>query len=88
MNDIQLFCNKYGALLAQGTIDSIVMTGIATLIASVIGLILGVLLVVCAPGGLKSNRVVYTVVGWIVTVSYTHLRALSLIHISEPTRLL
>ena len=68
MNDIQLFCNKYGALLAQGTIDSIVMTGVATLIASIIGLILGVLLVVCAPGGLKSNRIVYTVVGWIVNL--------------------
>ena len=68
MNEIQLFCNKYGALLAQGTIDSIVMTGIATLIAGIIGLVLGVILVICAPGGLKSNRVVYTSVGWIVNL--------------------
>ena len=68
MNEIQLFCNKYGALLAQGTIDSIVMTGIATLIAGIIGLVLGVILVICAPGGLKSNRVVYTIVGWIVNL--------------------
>ena len=43
------FFDRYGALLAQGTVDTLVMTLVSTLFAYVIGIPLGVALVVTAP---------------------------------------
>ena len=62
------FFDRYGALLAQGTVDTLVMTLVSTLFAYVIGIPLGVALVVTAPGGLRPNRVVNAVLGWIVNI--------------------
>ncbi|MBQ3106941.1 MAG: ABC transporter permease [Eggerthellaceae bacterium] len=62
------FFDQYGALLAQGTWDTVVMTLAATLFAYVLGVPLGVLLTVTAPNGLKPNRAVNTVLGWIVNM--------------------
>ena len=52
----------------QGTIDTLVMTCVATILAYVIGIPLGILLVVTSPNGLRPNRVVSTIVGWIVNI--------------------
>ncbi|NPD31133.1 ABC transporter permease [Eggerthellaceae bacterium zg-1084] len=68
MEPIQEFFDKYGQLLAQGTVESLVMTGVATLLAYAIGLVAGAVLVVTAPGGLRENRVVYGALGWVVNV--------------------
>ena len=62
------FFDRYGALLAQGTVDTLVMTLVSTLFAYVIGIPLGVALGVTAPGGLRPNRVVSAVLGWIVNI--------------------
>lgn len=60
------FFAEYGVMLLQGTWDSIVMTGISTLLAYVLGIPLGVLVVLTAQGGLHPHRALNTVLGWII----------------------
>ena len=66
--DLSAFIDKYGALLAQGTVDTTVMVFASTLGAYVIGIVLGTLLTVVAPDGLRPNRVAYSVIGWLVNM--------------------
>ena len=68
MFDFSAFFAQYGNLFLQGTIDTLVMTCVATILAYVIGIPLGILLVVTSPNGLRPNRIVSTVVGWIVNI--------------------
>lgn len=68
MEFISAFFDQYGSLLAQGTWDTIVMTTAATLFAYVLGVPLGVLLTVTAPNGIKPNKALNTVLGWIVNI--------------------
>ena len=68
MFDFSAFFAQYGDLFLQGTIDTLVMTCVATILAYVIGIPLGILLVVTSPNGLRPNRVVSTIVGWIVNI--------------------
>ena len=56
------------SMLAENTWISIYMTGISTLIAYAIGLPLGVILVVLAPGGLRPNKGAYKVLDFIVNI--------------------
>ncbi len=67
--DLSAFLAKYGELLAQGTVDTIVMTLASTLGAYVIGIILGTLLTVLSPTGLRPNRVAYAIIGWFVNMA-------------------
>ena len=62
------FFAKYGAVLAQGTADTLIMTLLSCLLAYVIGLPLGIWFSVTAPGGLRPNRGVNTVLGWIINI--------------------
>lgn len=66
--DFSAFFDKYGAMLAQGTVDTIVMTLIATVAAYVLGVPIGILLTTTAPNGLHPNRPLNTVLGWIVNI--------------------
>lgn len=68
MFDYSAFFAQYGNLFLQGTIDTLTMTCVATLLAYVIGIPLGILLVVTGPNGLHPNRILSTVVGWIVNI--------------------
>ena len=68
MDYVSNFISQYGALFAQGTVDTLVMTLASTLFAYVIGVPLGVLLVITAKDGLKPQRALNTVLGWIVNV--------------------
>ena len=68
MDYISNFISQYGALFAQGTVDTLVMTLASTLFAYVIGVPLGVLLVITAKDGLKPQRALNTVLGWIVNI--------------------
>lgn len=62
------FLDQYGNLLAQGTVDTLVMVFATTFFAYVLGIVLGVAFVICRPDGLKPNRVVSVVLGWIVNM--------------------
>ena len=62
------FWTKYGPLLLDGTIDTLVMTGISTVFAYLLGLPLGVALILTQPHGIRPNKTVNQVLGWIVNV--------------------
>ena len=68
MEAITSFVDQYGALTAQGTWDTVVMTVLSTAFAYVIGIPLGVLLILTAPGGLHPHRVFNSVLGWLVNI--------------------
>ena len=63
------FLQQYGALLAQGTLDTITMTLLSTLFAYVLGIPLGVLVSVTARGGLHPNRSINAVFGWLINIA-------------------
>ena len=86
MFDFSAFFAQYGALFAQGTLDTLVMTCVATLLAYVIGIPLGILLVVTSPNGLRPNRIVSTVVGWIVNIGRSVPFIILLVALSPFTR--
>lgn len=68
MFDFSAFFAQYGNLFLQGTVDTLIMTCVATILAYVIGIPLGILLVVTSLNGLRPNRIVSTIVGWIVNI--------------------
>lgn len=68
MFNFSAFFAQYGNLFLQGTVDTLIMTCVATILAYVIGIPLGILLVVTSPNGLRPNRIVSTIVGWIVNI--------------------
>jgi len=62
------FWGEYGALLAEGTLDTLIMVVVSTLFAYLLGLPMGVVLTLTQPHGICSNRVVNRVLGWIVNI--------------------
>lgn len=63
------FFEQYGALLAQSTIDTLIMTFASAAVAYLIGAILGIVLYLTRPGGLKEARLVNAPLGWIVNIA-------------------
>lgn len=68
MGELSVFFDSYGALLAQGTWDTLVMTIVSTFFAYVLGIPLGVLCVLTSPKGLKPHRILNMVLGWIINI--------------------
>lgn len=64
-----MLSSKEILMLLEATGTSIYMTLVSTLMAYVIGLPIGVLLVVCAPGGLKPKKVLYKILDIIVNIT-------------------
>lgn len=65
---ILAFLNRYGEMLLQGSIDTLVMTFWSTLFAYLIGLPLGTLLEISKPGGILERPWLYRVLDWIVNI--------------------
>ena len=63
------FFSEYGNLLTQGTIDTLAMLLISTGLAYVLGVVIGVVLYVTAPNGLRPMRIFNAVLGWIVNMT-------------------
>ena len=63
------FLRDFGALLGQGIADTLAMLFVSTAIAYVLGIALGVVLYVSAPGSLRPIRVLYSVLGWVVNMA-------------------
>lgn len=68
LNVVTNFFEEYGDLLLEGTLDTIVMTSIATLLAYAIGLPAGVLLIVSSKKGIKENATIHAIIGGIVNI--------------------
>ena len=62
------FIAEYGELLAEGTLSTIVMVLVPTAISYVLGLALGVVLYLTAPGSLRPMPVLSAVLGWVVNI--------------------
>ena len=62
------FIEQYGELLGRGVLDTLAMLFISTAIAYVIGIVLGVVLYLTAPGSLRPMRVLNAVLGWVVNI--------------------
>ena len=65
---ISAFWAEYGNVLVDGVWDTLVMTGVSTLFAYVIGLPLGVALILTRPQGIRPHRSLYAVLDWIVNI--------------------
>ena len=81
------FFDKYGALLAQGTVDTLVMSIASCIFAYVIGLPLGIWFAVTTPNGLRPNKAVNTVLGWIINIGRSIPFIILLVAIIPFTRL-
>ena len=68
MFNVSEFFAEFGPLLAQGTRDTLIMLFVSTALAYVFGLLLGVVLYVTAPGGLRPMPLLNAVLGWIVNM--------------------
>lgn len=88
MFDFASFFAQYGNLFLEGTRDTLVMTCASTFFAYVVGVPLGILLVVTGPGGLRPNRAVSTVIGWIVNIGRSVPFIILLVSLIPFTRLL
>ncbi len=84
---LQEYWLNYGELLLEGTWDSIVMTGLSTLFAYILGIPLGVLVVLTAQGGLLPHRTLNAVLGWIVNIGRSIPFIILLVAIIPFTRL-
>ena len=68
MPNVTDFLSQYGALLAKGTLDTLAMLLISTGLAYIIGTVVGVVLYLTAPTGLRPMRAFNAILGWIVNM--------------------
>ena len=81
------FFAQYGALLLDGTVDTLVMTIASTFFAYILGVPLGVLLVGTAEDGLRPHALLNSVLGWIVNIGRSIPFIILLVAIIPFTRL-
>ena len=62
------FWAEYGGILIKGVWDTLLMTGLSTLLAYLIGLPMGVVMILTQPHGIRPNRTVNAVLGWIINI--------------------
>ena len=65
---VNSFLAEYGELLTEGTLSTIVMVLVPTAISYVLGLALGVVLYLTAPGSLRPMPALNAVLGWVVNI--------------------
>ena len=68
LDTVGAFIAEYGELLFEGTGSTIVMVLVPTAISYIIGLALGVVLYLTAPGSLRPLPVLNAVLGWVVNI--------------------
>lgn len=82
------FIANYGELMLEGTRDTLVMTGVSTLLAYVLGVPLGVLLTITGAKSIWPNQPLNTVLGWIVNIGRSIPFIILLVAIIPFTRLI
>ncbi len=65
---LSAFWAEYGTILLQGTRDTLIMTFVATILAYILGVPIGVFVVITQPHGIWPNRFINRVLGWIVNI--------------------
>ena len=82
------FWEKYGALLLDGTIDTLIMVVISTIFAYLIGLPLGVLLVLTGDHGIWPHKNLNRILAWIINIGRSLPFIILMIAIMDFTKLL
>lgn len=82
------FWAEYGNLLMTGTRDTLVMTGVSTLFAYLIGLPIGVLLNITQPHGIWPQKWVNRILGWIVNIGRSIPFIILIVMLLEFTKLI
>lgn len=88
LDSLSAFWTQYGALLMQGTRDTLVMVLTSTVFAYVLGLPLGVLLVITQPHGVWPRRALNEILGWIINVGRSLPFIILMISVMPFTKLL
>ena len=69
MPDLGELFAQYGGLLWQGTLETLSMLFVSTGLAYLLGIVIGVVLYVTAPNGLRPMPVFNAVLGWVVNMT-------------------
>lgn len=85
---ISAFVGRYGMMLLAETGNTLIMTGLATLFAYLIGLPMGVLLTVSGTHGIWPHRKLSSVLGWVVNVGRSLPFIIMIVLLFPLTRLL
>ena len=88
INSLSAFWLQYGDLLFQETWKTLVMVGVSTIFAYLIGLPLGVLLVITQPHGIMPNRPFNQILGWVINVGRSLPFMILMIAIMDFTKLI
>ena len=82
------FWSSYGSLMLKETGNTLVMLGISTFFAYLIGLPLGVLLTLTGKNGIRPNKPVNQVLGWIINIGRSLPFMILMCYITGFTRLI
>ena len=82
------FWAQYGGLLVEGTIDTLVMVIVSTFFAYLLGLPMGVALILTQPHGIRPNRVLNRVLGWIINIGRSLPFIILMVAIMDFTKLI
>lgn len=82
------FWDQYGVLLWDETVKTLLMVGISTVFAYIIGLPLGVLLILTQEHGIRPNKWFNRILGWIINVGRSLPFIILMISIMDFTKLL
>lgn len=88
MPNLSEFFAEYGELLLQGTGETLVMLFVPTLISYVLGIALGVVLYLTAPGSLRPIPALNAVLGWVVNICRSFPFIVLMVSIIPLTRLI
>ena len=62
------FWATYGDTLIKGVWDTLLMTGLSTFVAYLIGLPMGVIMILTQPHGIRPNKAINSILGWIINI--------------------
>ena len=81
------FWAEYGAILAEGVLDTLIMTAASTALAYLFGLPMGIICVLTQPHGIRPNRPVNAVLGWIINIGRSFPFAILMVALFPFTKL-
>ena len=81
------FWAEYGGILAEGVLDTLIMTVASTLFAYLIGLPMGVVSVLTQPHGIRPSGGVNAVLGWIINIGRSFPFAILMVALFPFTKL-
>lgn len=81
------FWADYGNILVKGVWETLLMTGLSTLIAYLIGLPMGVVMILTQDHGIRPNKAVNAALGWIINVGRSLPFIILMLAISPFTKL-